>query len=74
MGGFGATLEYPAQLYSRRIRSWALRLGRPSDGYRDVGRAVLDPDRRDSLEEVWHHKRGITIPRWSRELDRLPSS
>ncbi len=74
MGGFGATLEYPAQLYSRRIRSWALRLGRPGDGYRDVGRMVLDADRRDSLAGLWHHERGITIPRWARELDRLPKS
>ena len=69
MGGFGATLEYAAQLYSRRIRSWALRLGRPGDAYREIGRILLDPSRRDAVIGLWHEEKGVTIPRWARELD-----
>jgi hypothetical protein len=74
MGGFGATLEYPAQLYSRRIRSWGLRLGRPGEAYREIARTLLDPRRREEVVGLWHEARGITIPRWVRELDRTESS
>ena len=74
MGGFGATLEYPAQLYSRRIRSWALRHGRTGDAYLEIGRTVLDPARRDAIVGLWHEEMGITIPRWVRELDQLPAA
>ncbi|MFI6309684.1 acyl-CoA dehydrogenase family protein [Nocardia fusca] len=69
MGGFGATLEYPAQLYSRRIRSWALRLGRSGETYREVARILLDPAERDAVTGLWHEEQGLTIPRWARELD-----
>lgn len=72
MGGFGATLEYPAQLYSRRIRSWALRLGRPGNAYLEVGRQVLDRRRRDEIIGLWHEDRGISVPRWVREIDLAP--
>jgi hypothetical protein len=72
MGGFGATLEYPAQLYSRRIRSWSLRLGRHGDAYRTIGRQVLDREQRDAIVGLWHEERGISIPRWAREIDLVP--
>lgn len=35
-GGYGFMLEYPAQLYYRRARSWAAVLESPADGYRRV--------------------------------------
>lgn len=35
-GGYGFMLEYPAQLYYRRARSWAAVLESPTDGYRRV--------------------------------------
>ncbi|GAY10854.1 acyl-CoA dehydrogenase family protein [Pseudonocardia sp. N23] len=69
MAGFGATLESPAQLYSRRLRSWALRLGRPGDAHREIARILLTPQRRDAVEGLWHEERGVTVPRWARELD-----
>lgn len=71
MGGFGATLEYPAQLYSRRIRSWALRLDRPVDSYREIARQVLDAGGREAIVGLWHHDRGVSVPRWVRELDQV---
>jgi hypothetical protein len=73
MGGFGATLEYPAQLCSRRIRSWALRLSRPVEDLAEVARRLLDPATRQSITYLWNHDRGIPIPRWARELDVLPA-
>jgi hypothetical protein len=72
MGGFGATLDYSAQLYSRRVRSWSLRLGRPGNGYREVGRQVLDRLHRDEIRGLWHEDRGINVPRWVRDID-VPS-
>ena len=74
MGGFGATLEFPTQLYSRRIRSWALRLGRPSDEMAELGRALLDPVRRDAISHLWHHDQGLPLPRWAREIDATAST
>ena len=69
MAGFGATLEYPAQLYSRRIRSWALRLGRPGEAYREIAGILLDESQRNDVVGLWHEERGVTVPRWARELD-----
>jgi alkylation response protein AidB-like acyl-CoA dehydrogenase len=40
-GGYGFMLEYEAQLYYRRARSWAAVLQSPADGYRRVGDGVI---------------------------------
>jgi hypothetical protein len=40
-GGYGFMLEYEAQLYYRRARSWAAVLESPAQGYRRVGDGVL---------------------------------
>lgn len=40
-GGYGFMLEYAAQLYYRRARSWAAVLESPSEGYRRVSREHL---------------------------------
>jgi hypothetical protein len=71
-GGNGFAMEYDVQLYSRRIRSWAMRGRRSGPDLAELGRMVLDPARRDGLAMLWHYERGIEIPRWAREADNLP--
>lgn len=68
-GGNGFAMEYDVQLYSRRLRSWAMRGRRTSPDLAELGRMVLDPSRRDSLAMLWHYERGIHLPRWAREAD-----
>lgn len=72
MGGYGFAQEYDCQLYSRRIRAWS-RLGpRHTEAAAAVARALLDPTVRCGIEGLWHHDRDLPLPRWARELDRLP--
>ncbi|MCK9542161.1 MAG: hypothetical protein M0R03_09035 [Novosphingobium sp.] len=68
-GGNGFAMEYDVQLYSRRIRSWAMRGRRAGPDLAELGRMVLDPARRDSLTMLWHYEKGMPLPRWAREAD-----
>jgi alkylation response protein AidB-like acyl-CoA dehydrogenase len=68
-GGNGFAMEYDVQLYSRRLRSWAMRGPRAGSELADLGRLVLDPARRDALQLLWHHERGMPLPRWAREAE-----
>lgn len=68
-GGNGFAMEYDVQLYSRRMRSWAMRGRRAGPDLAELGRMVLDPARRDGLTMLWHYENGIQLPRWAREAD-----
>lgn len=68
-GGNGFAMEYDVQLYSRRIRSWAMRGPRVSSALAELGRMVLDPAVRNDMALLWQFERGIQIPRWAREAD-----
>lgn len=69
MGGYGFATEYDCQLYSRRLRSWAMRRGDTSAALAAVGRAILDPAQRDSVRHLWNNDVGLPLPRWAREMD-----
>ncbi|HSV84671.1 MAG TPA: acyl-CoA dehydrogenase family protein [Ramlibacter sp.] len=69
-GGNGFAMEYDVQLYSRRIRSWALRCPRGGQDLVELARLVLDPARRDALRLMWHYDQGMPLPRWAAESDR----
>lgn len=68
-GGNGFSQEYDVQLYSRRLRSWAMRGRRAERDLAELGRMVLDPRKRDSLRLMWHYDVGMPLPRWAREAD-----
>lgn len=68
-GGNGFAMEYDVQLYSRRLRSWAMRGQRPGRALADLGRLVLDPARRDALRLMWHFDEGMPLPQWAAEAD-----
>lgn len=68
-GGNGFAMEYNVQLYSRRIRSWAMRLGPQGAALAGIGRTVLNANTRDSVRHLWHHDVGMPIPRWAQEID-----
>jgi hypothetical protein len=68
-GGNGFALEYDVQLYSRRLRSWAMRGPRASHDLAELGRLVLDPVQRDALRLMWHYDQGMPLPRWAVEAD-----
>ena len=70
-GGNGFALEYDVQLYSRRIRSWAMRGPRTGAALAQLGRMVLDPARRDAMKLLWQFDQGIDLPRWAREADAV---
>lgn len=70
-GGNGFAMEYDVQLYSRRLRSWAMRGPRASHGLTRLGRMVLDPAQRDGLRLLWHYEEGMPLPRWAEEADSL---
>lgn len=70
MGGFGFAMEEDCQLYSRRIRSWSLRLPPPGPELANLARQALDPTGREKLAWLWHHDRGLPLPRWVAETDR----
>jgi hypothetical protein len=72
MGGYGFALEEDCQLYSRRIRSWHLRLDRPGGDMIALARTLLDPETRAGVEHLWHADRGVPVPAWARELDASP--
>lgn len=69
MGGYGFATEYDCELASRRIRSWAMRLGDPARALAGLARALLDAAQRDEVRHLWHHDRGVSVPRWAGELD-----
>jgi alkylation response protein AidB-like acyl-CoA dehydrogenase len=70
-GGNGFAMEYDVQLYSRRIRSWAMRGRRAEPDLAELGRMVLDPSRRAEMALLWHYERDIQIPRWAAEADAI---
>jgi hypothetical protein len=72
MGGYGFSLEEDCQLFSRRIRSWAMRLGPTGPELAALARTLLDPAARDDVRYLWHADRGLPIPRWAHELDGGP--
>jgi Acyl-CoA dehydrogenase, C-terminal domain len=69
MGGYGFSLEEDCQLFSRRIRSWSMRLGPTGPELADVARTLLDPAARDQVTYLWHNDHGLPLPRWALELD-----
>ena len=73
MGGYGFALEYDCQLFSRRMRSWTMRLGPTGPELAEVARTLLDPPRRDEVRWLWHHDHGVATPRWTRDLDHPPT-
>jgi hypothetical protein len=68
-GGYGFAMEYDVQLYSRRLRSWAMRGRRVGADLAELGRALLDPRRRDEIRHLWHHEIGVPLPRWAHEAE-----
>jgi hypothetical protein len=70
-GGNGFAMEYDVQLYSRRIRSWAMRGRRSGPDLVELGRMVLDSNRREAMTMLWHHENGIPLPRWASEADQV---
>lgn len=70
-GGAGFALECDCQLYSRRIRNWALRLSRPGPELADLARNLLDASKREGVRGLWHFDQGMPLPRWARQADAL---
>ena len=70
-GGNGFSVEYDVQLYSRRIRSWAMRGPRPGPQLAELARIVLDPKLRDEMAMLWQFEKGMPLPRWAREADEI---
>lgn len=70
-GGNGFAMEYDVQLYSRRLRSWASRGRRSGADLAELARSMLDPQRRDAVRLLWHHDKGLPLPRWAREADAI---
>ena len=70
MGGYGFTLEYDCQLYSRRIRNWSGRLSSPRADLAEVARTLLTAEGRDQARWLWQHERGLDIPDWAKTSDR----
>jgi alkylation response protein AidB-like acyl-CoA dehydrogenase len=68
-GGYGFAMEYDVQLYSRRLRSWAMRGKSPGHALAELGHALLDPTHRDAMRHLWHYESGMPLPRWAREVD-----
>lgn len=69
MGGYGFAVEEDAQLFSRRIRSWSMRLPSPNSEMAAFARSLLDPIQRDALVHLWQNERGMPLPRWASEAD-----
>lgn len=70
-GGNGFAMEYDVQLYSRRIRSWAMRGRRSGPDLAKLGRMVLNPAQRNAITMLWHHDKGIQLPKWAHEADHV---
>jgi Acyl-CoA dehydrogenase, C-terminal domain len=68
-GGAGFSLEYNVQLYSRRIRSWAMRGPRTGQQLVDLARMALNTQSRDKMRMLWHFDKGMPLPRWAQEVD-----
>jgi hypothetical protein len=67
-GGHGFTVEADLQLWTRRLRTWARAL--PQDPERAriaIARQLLTDA--DAVRGLWHNDRGLSLPRWARELD-----
>lgn len=69
MGGTGFTVEADCQLYSRRIRAWRLRLEPCRTELADLARTLLSAEGRAVTRWLWHHERGLPLPRWAEETD-----
>ena len=69
MGGYGFAVEEDAQLFSRRIRSWAMRLPSPSPELAGFARTLLDPAQHDAVRYLWQHDQGVQLPRWAAGTD-----
>jgi hypothetical protein len=70
-GGTGFALDCDVQLFSRRLRSWSLRLPRSGPRLAELGRTVLDSKLREGLRLLWHYDSGMPLPRWAKEADKL---
>jgi alkylation response protein AidB-like acyl-CoA dehydrogenase len=70
-GGSGFAMETDVQLYSRRLRNWAMRQQRASKSLATLGRLLLDPARRDAVRLLWHFEQGVQLPRWAEEADKI---
>ena len=68
MGGYGFTLEEDAQLSSRRIRSWTMRLPAAGPQLAALARSLIDPVR-EGVRHLWQFDDGIRLPRWAAETD-----
>jgi hypothetical protein len=67
-GGHGFTVEADLQLWTRRLRSWARALPQdPPEARIAIARQLLTDA--DQVRALWHHERGLALPRWARELD-----
>lgn len=69
-GGMGFAMECDVQLYSRRLRSWAMRGPRQGAELAALGRLVLDAARRDATPLMWHYDQGMALPRWAQEAEQ----
>jgi hypothetical protein len=69
MGGYGFAMEEDCQLYSRRLRSWSMRLGSSGPALVAMARTLLDPQARARVRHLWHHDAGVWLPPWQRSLD-----
>ncbi|RJG00630.1 acyl-CoA dehydrogenase family protein [Noviherbaspirillum sedimenti] len=69
-GGNGFAMEYNVQLFSRRLRSWAMRRERPGKQLAALARTMLTAEKRDAVKYLWNHDSGLPLPRWAREADR----
>ncbi len=70
-GGNGFAMEYNVQLFSRRIRSWAMRGRRADLDLARLGRMILDPAQRADMRLLWHFEKGMSLPRWALEADSI---
>ena len=69
MGGYGFTIEEDCQLFSRRIRSWRLRLESVGPELAALARRLLTEEGRAGQRWLWHHEQGLPLPRWAAEVD-----
>jgi len=69
MGGYGFTVEEDCQLFSRRIRAWRLRLEPVGQELASLARRLVTEDGRAEARWLWHHERGLPLPRWATETD-----
>jgi hypothetical protein len=68
LGGYGFTIEADCQLYSRRIRTWSAAMPDPGPWLARLAATLVDPATRDQVTDLWQFDRGLSLPRWAREI------